>query len=107
MNTFDTICSRKSVRSYTGENITEEELTKILKAGDASPVGMGQYDNMHITIIKNKELLKQIDEAGARMFGKPDMHPLYGAPMLILVSTKKPEQNMENVSYSNAAMLAS
>ena len=78
MKTFDTICSRKSVRSYTGENITEEELTKILKAGDASPVGLGQYENMHITIIKDKELLKEIDETGARMFGKTDMHLLYG-----------------------------
>lgn len=106
MNTLDTICSRKSIRSYTGESITEEELNKILKAGNASPVGMARYDNMHITIIKDKGLLKEIDEAGAKMFGKPDMHPLYGAPMLILISTKKPEPMMENVSFSNAAIIA-
>lgn len=106
MNTLDTICSRKSIRTYTGESITEEELNKILKAGNASPVGMAKYDNMHITIIKDKGLLKEIDEAGAKMFGKPDMHPLYEAPMLILISTKKPEPMMENVSYSNAAIIA-
>lgn len=106
MNTLETICSRKSIRSYTGESITEEELNEILKAGNASPVGLARYDTMHITIIKNKELLNEIDEVGAKMFGKTDRHPLYSAPMLILISTKKPEPMMENVSYSNAAIIA-
>ena len=40
------------------------------------------------------------------MFGKPDMHPLYGAPTLILVSSRKPAPMMENVAYSNAAIMA-
>lgn len=106
MNILDIICKRKSVRTYTGENITEEELNKILKSANASPVGMAQYENMHITIIKNKELLKEIDEAGAKMFGKTEMKPLYEAPMLVLISTKKPDENMENVAYSNAAIIA-
>ena len=42
MTMIETICSRKSVRSYTGENITAEELEVILKAANASPVGMGR-----------------------------------------------------------------
>ena len=45
MNTMETICSRKTIRSYTGENITADELNVILKAANASPVGMGQYDS--------------------------------------------------------------
>lgn len=106
MNTFETICSRKSVRSYTGESITNEELEKILLAANAAPIGMGQYDDMHLTIISNPELLKKIDIAGATMFGKPDMHPLYGVPTLVLASTKEPNKMMENVAYSNAAIVA-
>lgn len=39
------------------------------------------------------------------MFNKPDMHPLYNAPTLIVVSSKKPEPMMENVAYSNAAIM--
>lgn len=105
MNMIETVCSRKSIRSYTGEQITEEELNEILKAANASPVGMGQYDNMHLTIITNPEILIKIDQAGAAMFGKPDMHPLYGVPMLILVSTKTPTKVMENVAFSNAAII--
>ena len=32
MNTMEAICSRKSVRSYNGKNITQAELEQILKA---------------------------------------------------------------------------
>lgn len=46
---IETICSRKSVRSYTGENITAAELDVILKAANAAPVGMGQFDSLHLT----------------------------------------------------------
>lgn len=106
MNTMETICSRKSVRTYTGEVITEEQLSTILKAANAAPVGMGQYEGVHLTVITNPELLEQIDAAGAAMFGKPDIHPLYQAPMLVVVSAKVPPKTMENVTYSNAAIIA-
>lgn len=106
MTMMETICSRKSVRSYTGENITTEELEVILKAANASPVGMGQFDSLHLTVITNKDLLAKIEASAAAMFGKPDMHPLYGAPTLILVSSRKPAPMMENVAFSNAAIMA-
>ena len=105
MNTMETICKRKSVRNYTGENITNKELSTILKAANASPVGMGQFDSLHLTVITNKELLSKIEKVTAAMFDKPDMHPLYNAPTLILVSSKEPAPMMENVAYSNAAIM--
>lgn len=105
MNTMEAICSRRSVRSYTGEPVTAEELNAILKAANAAPVGMGQYQSMHLTVITNKALLEKMEKATATLFGKPGMHPLYNAPTLVLVSTKKPEPGMENVAYSNAAIM--
>lgn len=105
MNTMEAICSRKSVRNYTGEPVTAEELNVILKAANASPVGMGQFESLHLTVITRKELLDKIEKATAAMFGKPDLHPLYHAPMLILVSSRKPEPMRENVAYSNAAIM--
>lgn len=106
MNTIETICARKSVRTYTGEQITNEELNTVLKAANAAPVGMGRYDEVHLTVITNTEMLGKIDAAGAAMFGKPDIHPLYNAPMLILVSAKiPPVESMRNVTYSNAAII--
>ena len=53
MTMIETICSRKSIRSYTGENITAAELDVILKAANAAPVGMGQFDSLHLTVITN------------------------------------------------------
>lgn len=106
MNAMETICARKSVRTYTGEPINAVELNTILKAANAAPVGMGQYESVHLTVVTNKALLAKIDAAGAAMFGKPDICPLYHAPMLILVSAKMPPvEAMKNVTYSNAASI--
>ncbi|NMD37582.1 MAG: nitroreductase [Christensenellaceae bacterium] len=109
MNTLDTLFSRKSVRSYTGEQITAEELEVMLKSANAAPIGMGRYENIHITIIQNPDLLYKIDAAAAAMFNNPNIHPLYKAPTLILVSSKRPDPNnksMENIAFSNAAIVA-
>lgn len=78
---------RKSVRSYTGELPTKEQLQAVLDAAYEAPVGMGKYDGIHLTIVTNKELLGKIDANAAKFFGNPEAHPLYGAPMLIVVSS--------------------
>jgi FMN reductase (NADPH) len=108
MNTLDTIFSRKSVRSYTGEQITPEELEVILKSACAAPIGLAKYENMHLTVIQKPELLDKIDAAAAALFNNPDIHPLYKAPTLILVSSRTPDpgnKTMENVVFSNAAIV--
>ncbi len=92
---------RKSVRSYTGEGITEEQLQKILTSAYESPIGMGKYDSIHLTFITNKELLDAIDANAAKFFGNPSLHPLYGAPMLIVVSSNA----QGNVASANVAMI--
>lgn len=105
MNTLETLYSRKSVRSYTGHQLTEEELATILKAANASPIARGVYEAVHLTVIQNPELLSKIDANGAAFFGDPSRIPLYHAPTLIVVSGKRPTPGMENVTYSNAAIL--
>jgi nitroreductase len=105
MDTINTILSRKSVRSYTGEKISENDLNTILKSAYASPVGLGKYDSIHLTVVENQELLQSIDIAATKLFGKPDMHPLYGAPTLVIVSSTISDVNLSNVAYSNAAIM--
>ena len=39
MEYFETLYSRKTVRSYNGTPVTEAELQEILKAGYAAPIG--------------------------------------------------------------------
>lgn len=106
MNTLDTLFSRKTVRSYTGEQLSDEQLATVMHAANAAPIGRGQYDTMHLTVIQNAALLTKIDTACAALFGDPSLHPLYGAPTLILVSTKVPEDMPSaNVAFSNAAIV--
>lgn len=106
MNTFDTLFSRRSVRTYTGDALTEAELTAVLKAANAAPVGRAMYDTLHLTVVQNPALLAQIDRHGAAFFGDMSRTPLYHAPALIVVSTKKPAPGAENVTFSNAAIVA-
>ena len=102
---LDLLLKRKSVRSYTGKSITDEELNIILKAADASPVGLKQYENLHLTVISNKDLLDKIEDVTAKAFNNYDRKRLYEAPMLIIISSKY-MPNMENVMYSNAAIMS-
>lgn len=104
METRKAIRCRKSVRSYTGEKVSEEELSAILEAAYAAPAGSGRYDTLLVTVIEDKELLSLIDEAGHQVFGDPFRHPLYGAPTLILVSVRPYEGGEPgNLEFSNAA----
>lgn len=105
METRSAINIRKSVRSYTGKKVSREDLHEILLAAHASPVGMDKYDNMHLTLIENKDILDAIDAAGAKFFGDPNMHPLYGAPTLIIISTKGSNGKPGPVEYANAAIM--
>lgn len=103
MNTLEAIYSRRSIRNFNGEAITENELAEILKAAYAAPVGRAMYDTLSLTVISNKEVLSKWEKHMATVTGNPDMHPFYGAPTIILVSSAMPSAPMSNVNYSNAA----
>lgn len=105
MNTLETLYSRKSIRNFNGENITEEELKEILKAAYASPVGRAKYDTLNLTVITNEDILNEWEQTMAKMVGNPEMRPFYGAPTVILVSSEIQNPQMSNVNYSNAAII--
>ena len=101
METLQTIFSRKSVKTYTGEPVSQDKRDTVIKAALSSPVGMGKFENVHLTVIENKELLTAIDRNAAEFFGDPARTPLYNAPILVVVSTP----NQGNVDSANAAMV--
>lgn len=105
MNTFENLYSRKSIRSFNGEPITESEQKEILKAAYAAPVGRGMYDSLTMTVITNKDFLDRWEKHMANAVGNPDMHPFYGAPTVVLVSSVLPAGQAGNVNYSNAAIV--
>ncbi len=81
MELFETIEKRFSNRKFLDEQIKDSDLEKILKAGMQAPVGRGKYDDMHITVIQNKDLLDEIS-------GLADRSVFYKAPTLVIISAK-------------------
>lgn len=104
MNTFDNLFSRRSIRTYNSENITEYELNQILKSAYASPVGRALFDTLNLTVITNRDYLNKWEDYCENESGH---RPFYGAPTVILVSSLIPSAELKsvNVNFSNAAIL--
>lgn len=51
MNTLDTLYSRRSIRNYNSEKVDDKDIQEILKTANAAPVGMGKYEDVHLTVI--------------------------------------------------------
>ena len=105
MDVLEAIRSRRSIRSYTNDVIAEENLERLLEAAQASPIARGLYEDVHITVVTKPDVLEKINRAAAQMMGDPSMVPLYGAPMLIVVSEKKPSPEMQNPMWSSGACI--
>lgn len=105
METMRTITSRKSIRSYTGESISDSDLQTVLKAANAAPVGMGKYENAHLTVIQDPEFLKEIETGAAEAFGRPDISIFNGAPTYIVVSAKPYGETLGNIDYANTGII--
>jgi len=104
MNTFDNLFSRRSIRSYNGKSITDEQLRPILKAAYASPVGRALFETLNITVISNPDYLKKWEDYCESV---TEHRPFYGAPTVVLVSSLIPSTDLKsvNVNFSNAAIL--
>ncbi len=96
METMDAILKRRSCRSFTDQQISDEDLHRLLVAANAAPVGMATYDQLAISVIQDKQLIDKMEQAAKTAL--PDMraeHPVYNAPTLILVSAKEKSGNYE------------
>ena len=106
MNTIETIMKRKSTRSYRPEQIPEEILETVLKAGMASPVALAAYDSLHITVVQSRQLIEEIfDEAQDMVFAAIGIRKSldYGAKTLIVVSSKPAHR--VGMDYANGGIV--
>ena len=104
MNTLEAITGRYSCRAYKNEQITEEDLEKILEAGMAAPVASAAYDTLHITIVRKQDVFDQINTGVSdlifKMMGRR-MDKNFGAPTMIFISSKP--AMMSGMEYANAS----
>lgn len=96
---LDCIKSRRSVRSYTDRQVSEDDLQLILEAAAYAPNGM-HLETWHFVAIQNEEKLKQLNFLIKKAFAKSDDRHLqergksetyccyYHAPTLVIVSNE-------------------
>jgi nitroreductase len=94
MNVAETIGKRKSIRAYEDRSVTDDVLAKVVEAGQWPP-NAGPY---HISVIRNVSLRAKINnktlnaminsdnEFSRQRANLPGYQPLYGAPVLIILS---------------------
>ena len=104
METLKALAMNKTTKKFLKQQISESDLYSILQAGCSLP-NIGIYNNLHLTVVQNPELLELIAATIRKAFDKPDMKPFYDAPTLILVSSLKEKGEYPSVEYGNAACL--
>ncbi|MBR6812538.1 MAG: nitroreductase family protein [Oscillospiraceae bacterium] len=120
MEYFELLKKRHSVRKFTGEPVSDEQIECILKAANAAPVGSNLYKDIHLTVVKDRDLLYRFAEAARyRMKDKEtmreitktipgqgtqkkEMDPFYGAPVVIFVSHRR-QTLQPGIEYCNVA----
>ncbi len=97
---------RRSVRKYTDEMITEEELAKIIEAGETAPIAVGDHEKTHITVVTNQEVIEKIRAVcltESRKTPGKMLDPLHAAKTLILVSAT--DISADHIEYCNVACI--
>ncbi|MBQ0078290.1 MAG: nitroreductase [Eubacterium sp.] len=78
------LMTRRAIRAFKPEQITDEELMTVLEAGTWAPSGRGMQ-SAQMVVVQNEELMKQIVRMNGEVLGDTSRNPYYGAPTVILV----------------------
>jgi len=96
MDVLQAISGRRSHRVYAKEQIPEETLKLILKAGLESPSARNRQP-WHFSVVQDAELIQQVhdeaaknmDKSGVGRFADPDFQIFYYAPTVIFIFGEK------------------
>lgn len=85
--TIEDLISRRSIRKFKDEQISDEDLNTILEAGTYAPTGRGAQ-SPKIVVIQNSDTIKEFSEWNRSFFPNEvpdDFDPFYGAKTLLIV----------------------
>ncbi len=106
---MEAILDRHTVHTYSGEEVLETQTEKIIAAGLSAPC---ENPPLHISVIETTSVLDGIEDAilgavGAGLAEGMDIgdEPLYGAPMLILVSANPSSRGHHDDSVASAVTM--
>lgn len=94
--------NRRSCRNFKKDMITEEELNRVVEAGEYAPTGMGGQSPI-IIAVTNKELRDKIAEENRKIGGwNEGFDPFYGAPVILIVLADK---NIPTYKYDGSLVM--
>ena len=70
--------TRRSCRAYRPEQVPEEALQEILRAGLYAPSGMGRQ-SVKLLVVQDPAAIAALERLNGGVLGSPDAHPFYGA----------------------------
>lgn len=75
---------RRSVRKYLPDQVKEEHLDAILRAGTYAATGMNRQ-SPKMVVVQDPETREILRKMNAAVMGKTDIDPFYGAPTIVIV----------------------
>jgi nitroreductase len=99
---IEALLTRRSVRKFKPEQITDEELKTVLEAGTFAPTSRGNQDPW-IVAVQNEAIKDELIKMNADVMGAKT-NPYYNAPTIVLVFASIPEK-MPNSIYDGSLVL--
>lgn len=72
------IKNRRTVRNFTAESVSDDEIKSLVEAFQTSPCGMHQADVMNLVVVKDEGLRNEIEKVTG--------NACYNAPVLFLIN---------------------
>ena len=104
MELMEAINARRSCRSYSDEAVSKDDIIRILKAANAAPVAMHDWDAVALSVITDRAVIDRIDALMGAGSGRMGNGPTYRAPAFIVVSAEADEVET-GTAYCNAACI--
>ena len=80
---LESLYTRRSIRKYKPEQISDEELEQVIRAGVCAPTAMNLQSPI-IVAVQNKEEIAYMSKLNADVWGY-NGDPFYGAPTVLVV----------------------
>lgn len=89
---LNNILTRRSIRAFKKEQIKDDELEMILKAGIYAPSGMNRQ-SWQFTVVQNKEKIEALAKVVREELGRDEGYNFYAPPTLIMLSNERDNIN--------------
>ena len=80
--------TRRSIRKYTDEPVTDEQISQIIEAGLYAASGMGKQAPI-ILAVTDRKIRDELAEMNAAVMHRKGTDPFYGAPYVLVVLADK------------------